>query len=111
MRACHDGGLTLRVVQEAPNVSTLLSLVAAGMGVTFITSAAQHRQPDSVALRPVEDFSVPVSLDAVWLERNEAPALRAFIRVMASALAEEEAGMGDQERGVVPASGIMPAPT
>jgi DNA-binding transcriptional LysR family regulator len=108
MRACHDGGLTMRVVQEAPNVSTLLSLVAAGIGVTFINSAAQHRQPDSVALVQVEDFSVPVSLDAVWLGRNDAPALRAFVSVVKSVLEDQEAGMDGRCGGTaVPSESLL----
>lgn len=88
-QACQRGGLTLRVVQEAPNVPTILSLIAGGMGVAFTNSEARHRLPECVALIPVEDFSVPVSLEAVWLEANRSSALGAFVALMATVLRPE----------------------
>src|SRR5215831_13503371 len=40
LAACHAAGLTLNIVQEVNNPTTMLSLVAGGIGVTFtITSA------------------------------------------------------------------------
>lgn len=50
--ACQSGGdFTPRIVQEAVQVQTLLSLVASGMGVALVPSASQAQRMEGVAFR------------------------------------------------------------
>jgi len=79
---CHRAGLTLNVVQDAINESTMLSLVAAGIGATFITEFAKHRKPDQVSLIPVQDFDASLSLKAIWRKDDQTPALKEFASVV-----------------------------
>jgi DNA-binding transcriptional LysR family regulator len=79
---CHRAALTLNVVQDAINESTMLSLVAAGIGATFITESAKRRKPDEVALVPVEDLDATLSLKAIWRSDDKTPALREFASLL-----------------------------
>ena len=51
MYECFRGGLkSPRIVQEASNEATILTLVAQGMGVGFVVETARWRCPDGVAI-------------------------------------------------------------
>ncbi|WP_421865006.1 LysR family transcriptional regulator [Parvibaculum sp.] len=77
---CNKGGLNLNVVQEAFTESTMLSLVAADIGVTFITESARRRKPDNVVLLEIEDFNATITLQAMWRRSNRNPVLMRFIK-------------------------------
>lgn len=79
---CSKASLTLNVVQEAFLESTMLSLVAADIGVTFITEAAQKRKPDNVVLIPVQDMNATITLTAMWRADDRNPALKEFIATL-----------------------------
>jgi len=79
---CSKAGLTLDVVQDAFLESTMLSLVAADIGITFITEAAQRRKPDNVVLAEVHDLNATITLTAMWRSDDNNPALKEFIGTM-----------------------------
>ncbi len=83
-KQCNRAGLILNVVQEAFTESTMLSLVAADIGVTFITEAAQRRKPDNVVLINVQDVDATITLTAMWRVQDKNPALREFIKAVRS---------------------------
>src|SRR5262249_62283999 len=60
LSACHAAGLTLNIVQEGNNDTTMLSLVAGGIGLSFTIKSAERRKPDSVVLKEVEDLRLTV---------------------------------------------------
>ena len=79
MQACSRGGLTTpRIVQEAVDQATLLSLVACGLGVAFVSDATRWRCPRDVALRPVVDMHLPIAFSLVWRKDNASPLLARF---------------------------------
>lgn len=78
---CSKAGLTLNIVQEAFTESTMLSLVAADIGVTFITEAAQHRKPANVMLTPLKDMNATLTLYAIWRTQDCNPAVREFLSI------------------------------
>jgi len=82
LAACHAAGLTLNIVQEVNNPTTMLSLVAGGIGVTFIITSAEKTKPDSVVLRKVDDLRVTAELSAIWREDIKIPTLQKFIEVV-----------------------------
>lgn len=78
--ACQAGGLTPRIVQNAPNESTRMQLVTMGVGASFVLSSNTTQNTSGrVALRRVEGFDVPVHLYLVWRRENNSPALERFI--------------------------------
>src|SRR5262245_25306774 len=82
LAACHAAGLTLNIVQEVNNPTTMLSLVAGGIGVTFTITSAENTKPDSVVLRKVHDLRVTAELSAIWRADNKVPALQKFIETV-----------------------------
>ena len=78
---CSKAGLTLNIVQEAFTESTMLSLVSADIGVTFITEAAEHRKPDNVILTPLRDMNAMLTLHAIWRTQDRNPVVREFLSI------------------------------
>jgi DNA-binding transcriptional LysR family regulator len=80
MHECYRGGLkSPHIVQEGINEATILSLVSAGMGVGWVLGSARWRSPDTVAILPVVDLKMPLSLDLAWRRDNTSPLLANFI--------------------------------
>jgi DNA-binding transcriptional LysR family regulator len=80
MRACFKGGLkTPRVVQEAVNEATILSLVSCRLGVAFVSEAARWRCPQGVTLMPIKDLHLQLPLVLVWRKDNTSPLLARFL--------------------------------
>lgn len=80
--ACNRAGLSLHVVQEAFTESTMLSLVSADLGVTFITEAAARRKPDNVVLMDVRDLDATITLQAMWRQNERNPAIQEFLKTI-----------------------------
>lgn len=78
--ACSRGGLTHpRIVQEAVDQATMLSLVSCGLGVAFVTDATRWRCPKEVVLRKVADLRLPLTVSCIWRKDNGAPLLARFL--------------------------------
>src|SRR5215813_12514971 len=82
LAACHAAGLTLNIVQEVNNPTTMLSLVAGGIGVTFTITSAEKTKPDRAVLREVDDLRVTAELSAIWRGDNKLLALQKFIEMV-----------------------------
>ena len=82
IHACHAAGLTPRIVQSGASDSSNLSLVASGLGMTFVPEATASRKPKSVVLLRVEDLTVTTKLELVWRRDNRLPALRNLVRIL-----------------------------
>jgi DNA-binding transcriptional LysR family regulator len=81
MHECYRGGLkSPRIVQEALNEATILSLVSTGLGVGWVLGSARWRCPETVSILPVADLNVPLKLALVWRRDNTSPLLARFIR-------------------------------
>jgi DNA-binding transcriptional LysR family regulator len=77
---CYRGGLkSPRIVQEGLNEATILSLVSTGLGVGWVLGSARWRCPQTVAVLPVVDLNMPVSLALAWRRDNTSPLLARFI--------------------------------
>ena len=81
MRWCAASGFTPHVVQEAIEIPTLLSLVAAGVGVFLPIEFFSRLSLPGVVYRPVEGAPT-VEIVAVWRRGDGAsPVVRAFLTV------------------------------
>ena len=77
---CYRGGLkSPRIVQEAVNEATILSLVSHGMGVGWVNGTARWRCPERVVIISVSDLNMPLPLSLVWRKDNTSPLLAGFI--------------------------------
>jgi DNA-binding transcriptional LysR family regulator len=80
MYECFRGGLkSPRIVQEALNEATILTLVAQGMGVGFVIEPARWRCPDGVAILKVADLKLSLPLALVWRKDNLSPLLAKIV--------------------------------
>jgi DNA-binding transcriptional LysR family regulator len=90
-RACARAGFVPRVVARASDFAVLLSLVAAGAGLTLVPELATRRQPDGVRLlRPAE----PVTRQIFTVSRrggDRKPAVRVVLDALTEAAASRSA--------------------
>jgi DNA-binding transcriptional LysR family regulator len=78
--AMHDRGLTLRQVQEVHHPQTLLSLIAAGVGVSLHMASYRNLRRD-VAFVPLEDEAPTAKLFMVWRREDERPLVHVLLDV------------------------------
>ena len=80
MHECYRGGLkSPRIVQEAVNEATILSLVSHGMGVGWVNGTARWRCPARVVILSVTDLNMPLPLALAWRRDSTSPLLASFI--------------------------------
>ena len=89
--ACRKAGFQPRLVQEAKETSTLLSLVAAGMGVALVPMTSRLFSFQGVVFRPLRN-PLPVDLAVAWNRNNETPLLRSFLTLFDSLPTFQPAG-------------------
>ncbi|EFF78619.1 LysR family transcriptional regulator [Achromobacter piechaudii] len=71
MAACRQHGLNPLIGQRAPQLSSAVNLVAAGMGVAVVPASLRHLRPDGVVYRP---FALDWPLAVLGLAlRQDAP--------------------------------------
>jgi len=79
VQVCRDRGLALRLTSGGMVHSASLSFVAAGLGCTFVVSQVRWRKPKNVAIVPVGDLNVNVTLELVWHRENRQQALKNLV--------------------------------
>ncbi|MCW2582772.1 MAG: LysR family transcriptional regulator [Klenkia sp.] len=85
--ACVQAGFRPRVVQRAPDSSTVLALVAAGAGVTVTLSSVRPAQTVGLVYRPLHDLPDDRMQAALaWRTDDDSPSLRAVLDVGETAL-------------------------
>jgi len=82
MRLCNDAGFTPRIVQEAQQLD-IVSLVAAGFGVSILPGSVRHVQRAGVAYRLIVGNPM-TDLRLAWRKDNAAPVVRALVDVVRS---------------------------
>jgi DNA-binding transcriptional LysR family regulator len=76
---CRRAGFSPRVEQEAVQMQTIVSLVAAGMGVALVPASLMRMRRTGVAYRPLAERSPTIEVGIVWRRSDESPATRAFV--------------------------------
>jgi DNA-binding transcriptional LysR family regulator len=83
MQACFRGGLkSPRIVQEADDHATILSLVSCRLGVALVSDSARWQCPAGVALLPIEDLKVLIPISLIWRRDNRTPLLQRFLDIL-----------------------------
>ena len=91
---CERAGFTPRIDQEAIQMQTIVSLVAAGLGIALVPASLRHLRRTGVEYRPLRDRTPPAEIGLVWRAGDDSPGVRAFV-----ALATEQAGRLAAPRG------------
>ncbi|MBB5045755.1 DNA-binding transcriptional LysR family regulator [Rhodopseudomonas rhenobacensis] len=86
MSACRQAGFVPRVRQEARQMHTILSLVAAELGVSLVPEGARSMCVDGVAMVPLAGFPADLTWDlsVAWKSKGAGRPLRAFIDIVRS---------------------------
>jgi len=63
---CQQAGFSPQVVQEAIQMQTIVSLVAAEMGVSIVPMSLQHLQRSGVIYKPFQEKSPLVAIALLW---------------------------------------------
>ncbi|TDO62739.1 DNA-binding transcriptional LysR family regulator [Kribbella sp. VKM Ac-2571] len=79
---CRDAGFTPRIEQEAADVQTIVSLVAAGLGISLLISPTPPSNPDTVVYRELSDDLPPWQLSVAWSPDNHSPVLTRFLELV-----------------------------
>lgn len=76
---CRDAGFSPRLGQEAREVSTIVGLVAAGLGVSLLPASLQRIQVEGVVFRRLSDPGAVTTMWLTWRRDETSPAARAFV--------------------------------
>jgi DNA-binding transcriptional LysR family regulator len=79
---CRAAGFTPRIEQEAADVQTIVSLVAAGLGVSLLIAPTPPSNPDAVVYRELSDDLPPWQLSVAWSPDNRSPVLARFLDLL-----------------------------
>lgn len=88
--AAHQAGFTLRVAQHAPETSTVLALVAAGMGVAMVPQGSIPDPMGDIKMLEISDGPA-IGLAMAWLKGNHSPILRKIKPLLEAAAAQSRA--------------------
>lgn len=81
--ACHQAGFSPDIAQEAPRILSTLSLVAAGLGVTFVPASMRALNMPGVAylsLKSKPSLTAPINM--AWRSVDHSAAARNFINLV-----------------------------
>jgi len=80
MQACARGGLSApRIVQEAADRDTNLSLAQCRIGVSWHNESVRWHCPRGIVLVPVVDMKVRLPFNLIWKKDNASPMLQKFV--------------------------------
>ncbi len=88
---CRQAGFSPDIVQEASGMETLVSLVAAGIGVALVPASCQNFRRVGVVYKPIMRPCPMVEMAVVWRRDEDSPVLRAFLNVLRQVKAERGA--------------------
>ncbi|MGY4767450.1 LysR substrate-binding domain-containing protein [Kribbella sp. CWNU-51] len=79
---CRAAGFVPRIEQEAADVQTIVSLVAAGLGVSLLISPTPLSNPEAVVYRELSDDLPRWQLSVAWSPDNRSPVLARFLDIL-----------------------------
>jgi DNA-binding transcriptional LysR family regulator len=98
MAACLKAGFTPSLGQEAPRVTSALSLVAAGLGIAVVPASMQRMAMDGVAYRRLKGAAQPKAVLTLASRRGNASAVvRNFVGLVRRAAKNFHADPGQSD--------------
>ena len=90
LRECLKAGFTPETHQVATQIHTMISLVAAGLGVTLVPASVSSLRRSGVVYLPLRDKPDPVETIAVWMPSRVSPLLQNLIDIINEVALEYE---------------------
>lgn len=85
IQQCQVAGFSPTLVQIGTDVSTMLGLVAAGMGYSIVSEASRYNCPRDVVLHKHPELASSYDIEFVWRDKYVSPTLEHFITFMQQA--------------------------
>ncbi len=85
---CAAAGFTPRIVQEAGEASTLISLAAAGLGAAILPSSCDHIRVEGARFVALADAGAHSEVQLAWHREGVTPLIRNFAGLLREAFAE-----------------------
>ncbi|MBY3167351.1 LysR family transcriptional regulator [Rhizobium laguerreae] len=82
--ACRRAGFELTVAQEAPQISSVVNLVAADLGVSIVPASISQIKLEGVAYRPVEGPPAVARLALAILKTHRSPVTENLISLLST---------------------------
>jgi DNA-binding transcriptional LysR family regulator len=82
MNILHRHGVTPHVVQEAAEMYTLISLVAAGLGLAIAPASIQLHQTDGVVARPILGEKSSSEIAIAWNREHTSSTTQLFLQMV-----------------------------
>ena len=88
--ACHRAGFSPRVVQEASQVTSIVNLVAAGLGVSLVPASMRKIHSEGIVYRSLEADAPVAKMAMIWRRGESAVTVR-NLRALATELSKQAA--------------------
>jgi DNA-binding transcriptional LysR family regulator len=82
--ACRRAGFEPRIVQQAPQLSSTINLVAASVGIAVVPARMRHVRPESVAFVKLADVDLRAQLGIAYMQSERSNAVRNFVETALS---------------------------
>ena len=80
---CADAFGT-RIVQQAPQLSSTINLVAASVGIAVVPARMQHVRPESVAFVKLSDVDLHAQLGIAYMQAERSNTIRNLVETALS---------------------------
>ncbi|MCM3087540.1 LysR family transcriptional regulator [Bhargavaea ginsengi] len=81
---CNRAGISPDIRQEAEGVTTILSLVAAGIGISIVSTAAAETQREEIFYREIKGADDAIGLYLAWNRQDASPLAERFVQAAES---------------------------
>src|SRR6185437_10039942 len=81
MKLCLSAGFSPNVIQEVTEMHTIVSLVAAGMGVSLVRLSTQNIRSQGVVYRELEGTAVLTEMAVAWRHDTHSQLVHNFLSV------------------------------
>lgn len=79
---CQQAGFSPKVIQEAIQMQTIVSLVAAEIGIALVPASLQNLQRTGVIYRAIQEATPQAEIAVIWRCNDLSPVLQQFLKVV-----------------------------
>lgn len=82
--ACRDAGFEPRIVQQAPQLSSTINLVAASVGIAIVPARMRHVRPESVSFVKLSAVDLRAQLGIAYMQAERSNTVRNLVETALS---------------------------
>jgi DNA-binding transcriptional LysR family regulator len=89
-KLCHKHGFRPHIVQEVPEVTTVLALVKAGLGVSMIPESFGINRFQGICAHHLTDKAAAWTVAAAWRKDDPNPLIQKFLALLKSEITTQD---------------------